>query len=63
MTVKEGIMKPPIEPPVDESFIIDPSEEDDLIDRLIETNPKFREMLAKSKASPREPFVPEFDKP
>ena len=40
---------------------LEPDEDDDLVDRLIETNPKFREMLAKSKASPREPFVPEFD--
>ena len=42
---------------------LEPDEDDDLIDRLIETNPKFRAMLARSKASPREPFVPEFDKP
>jgi hypothetical protein len=37
---------------------LEPDEDDDLVDRLIETNPKFREMLAKSKAGPTFPFVP-----
>jgi hypothetical protein len=31
-------------------------EEDDLIDRLIEHDPAFRELLARSLASPTEPF-------
>jgi hypothetical protein len=31
-------------------------EDDDLVDQLIEHNPAFRELLAKSIASPREPF-------
>jgi hypothetical protein len=31
-------------------------QDDDLVDPLIEHNPAFREMLAKSLASPREPF-------
>ena len=39
---------------------LDPTEDDDLIDKLIATNPKFRALLAKSKASPRKPFIPEF---
>ena len=33
-------------------------EDDDLVDRLIEENPAFRAMLARSAASPRKPFVP-----
>jgi hypothetical protein len=37
---------------------LEPDEDDDLVDRLIETNPKFRELLAKAKASPTVPFVP-----
>lgn len=31
-------------------------EDDDLVNQLIERNPAFREFLAKSIASPREPF-------
>jgi hypothetical protein len=31
-------------------------EDDDLVDELIEHNPAFRELLARSIASPREPF-------
>jgi hypothetical protein len=31
-------------------------EDDDLVNQLIEHNPAFRELLAKSIASPREPF-------
>jgi hypothetical protein len=42
---------------------LDPTEDDDLINELIESNPKFRALLAKSKASPREPFIPEFGDP
>jgi len=35
---------------------IDPSDDDDLIDRLIASNTRFRDLVAKSKASPRSPF-------
>jgi hypothetical protein len=35
---------------------IRPVDEDDLVIQLIEHNPAFRELLAKSIASPREPF-------
>jgi hypothetical protein len=31
-------------------------EDEDLVDRLIETNPAFRALIQKSKASPRKPF-------
>ena len=31
-------------------------EDDDLVNQLIEHNPAFRELLARSAASPREPF-------
>lgn len=37
---------------------LDPAEDDSLIDNLIQTNPRFRAMVARSKASPRKPFVP-----
>jgi hypothetical protein len=35
---------------------LEPGEDDDLVDRLIETNPAFRALVRKSKASPRKPF-------
>jgi hypothetical protein len=35
---------------------LEPDEDDDLVDRLIETNPAFRALIQKSKASPRKPF-------
>jgi len=35
---------------------LDPQEDDALMDELLETNPKFRALVAKSKASPRKPF-------
>jgi hypothetical protein len=35
---------------------LEPGEDDDLVDRLIETNPAFRALVQKSKASPRKPF-------
>lgn len=35
---------------------LDSAEDDDLINELIERNPQFREMVAKSKTSPRKPF-------
>jgi hypothetical protein len=36
---------------------LDPREDDSLIDELLETNPKFQALVAKSKASPRKPFL------
>lgn len=35
---------------------LEPDEDDDLVDRLIESNPTFRALVQKSKASPRKPF-------
>jgi hypothetical protein len=35
---------------------LEPDDEDDLVDRLLESNPSFRALVAKSKASPRRPF-------
>jgi len=35
---------------------LEPDEDDDLVDRLIESNPAFRKLVAESKASPRRPF-------
>jgi hypothetical protein len=35
---------------------LDPGEDDDLINELIASNPSFRALVAKSKASPRKPF-------
>ena len=35
---------------------LEPDEDDDLVDRLIESNPAFRALVEKSKASPRKPF-------
>ena len=37
--------------------LLDPHEEDSLIDELLASNPKFRALVAKSKASPRKPFA------
>jgi hypothetical protein len=39
---------------------LEPTEDDDLTSELLESNPAFQALIAKSKASPREPFVPEF---
>jgi hypothetical protein len=36
---------------------LDPQGDDSLIDELLASDPKFRALLAKSKASPRKPFV------
>jgi len=36
---------------------LDPQEDDTLMDELLAANPKFRALVAKSKASPRKPFV------
>lgn len=35
---------------------LEPDEDDDLIDRLIASNADFRELVRKSRASPRKPF-------
>ena len=35
---------------------LDPTEDDDLINELMESNESFRALVAKSKASPRKPF-------
>ena len=35
---------------------LETTEDDDLIDELLESNPRFRELVAKSKAGPRKPF-------
>lgn len=35
---------------------LDPSDDDDLVDRLLESNAAFRALVAKSKAGPRSPF-------
>jgi hypothetical protein len=37
---------------------LDAAEDDSLIDDLVQTNPKFRAMIARSKAGPRRPFLP-----
>ncbi len=39
-------------------YSLEPDEDDDLVNTLIETNPDFREMLARAKASLTKPFVP-----
>ncbi len=35
---------------------LDPQEDDTLMDELLEANPKFQALVAKSKAGPRKPF-------
>jgi hypothetical protein len=35
---------------------LDPNEDDSLMDELLESNPRFQELVTKSKASPRKPF-------
>jgi hypothetical protein len=35
---------------------LEPDGDDDLVDRLIQSNPAFRALIEKSKASPRKPF-------
>jgi hypothetical protein len=37
---------------------LEPGDDDDLVDRLLESNPSFRALVEKSKASPRRPFPP-----
>jgi hypothetical protein len=36
---------------------LDPHDDDNLIDELLASNPEFQALVAKSKASPRKPFV------
>lgn len=38
---------------------LDPREDDSLMDELLESNPKFQALVAKSKAGRRKPFVSE----
>lgn len=35
---------------------LEPAEDDSLVDDLIQSNPEFRDLLARSKAAPRKPF-------
>ena len=37
---------------------LDPNEDDSLMDELLASNPRFRELVTKSKAGPRKPFPP-----
>jgi hypothetical protein len=37
---------------------LEPAADDDLINELLETNSAFRDLVARSKASRRKPFVP-----
>jgi hypothetical protein len=36
---------------------LEPQEDDTLIEELLQNNPKFQALVAKSKASPRKPFT------
>lgn len=36
--------------------LLDPNEDDSLMDELLASNPKFQRLVAKSKAGPRKPF-------
>jgi len=36
--------------------LLDPSEDDDLLNQLLESNPAFQDLVARSKASPRKDF-------
>jgi hypothetical protein len=36
---------------------LDPQEDETLISELLESNPRFQALVAKSKASPRKPFI------
>ena len=35
---------------------LEPDDDDDLVDRLLDSNPSFRALVQKSKSSPRRPF-------
>ena len=36
--------------------LLDPQQDDSLVDELLKSNPRFQAMVAKSKAGPRKPF-------
>ncbi len=38
---------------------LDAAEDDSLVDDLLQSNPEFQRLVAKSKAGPRSPFPPE----
>jgi hypothetical protein len=38
--------------------VLETTEDDSLIDDLLQSNPEFRALVAKSKAGPRKPFLP-----
>ena len=40
---------------------LDTAEDDSLVDDLLQLNPEFRTLVAKSKAGPRKPFLPASD--
>src|SRR5215210_5799295 len=40
---------------------LEPNDDDDLVDRLLESNPAFRALIEKSKSSPRRPFPSTLD--
>lgn len=35
---------------------LEPDADDDLVNQLLQSNPKFRDLVARSKVSPRKPF-------
>jgi hypothetical protein len=37
---------------------LEPSEDDNLVEEILASNPKFRALVARSKAGPRKPFPP-----
>ena len=39
--------------------VLETAEDDSLVDDLLESNPEFRTLVAKSKAGPRKPFPPD----
>jgi hypothetical protein len=41
--------------------LLDPREDDGLIDELLASNPKFQALVAKSKTGPRKPFAARAD--
>jgi hypothetical protein len=40
---------------------LDPADDDSLIDELLQSNPAFQALVARSKAGPRKPFPPASD--
>ena len=42
---------------------MDATDDDPLVDHLLQSNAAFRALVAKSKASPRKPFIPDESKP